>query len=244
MQQHERNEVETRARTVQDMLTRFARLVPEERDKIVVNLVHLLKTSVTKEVIEALADKQFQEDLRRACGLALNTPFEVDGEEIKPWNLAGGHTVVAVDQDLRVLGFSSTPTPGLEDYGDLTPYATVKAVLDWDSHNAGRGSLDSVASLRHYRKLGLQPVKDVFMGSVMEPVKVGEHTVFLGGSGCAVKYNYLCNLLEVDYTQHGTQAGRHDGIFCDLVGMYLAEPSLPARPVPEPLRVQEIRWGN
>ena len=84
----------------------------------------------------------------------------------------------------------------------------------------------------------------IFNGASQSPAIVGTDSIYIGGSGCAVKEEYLKRLLGGAKPSHDTQAGRFDAIFCDLVEFYLKTKKETVLSRPEPRTVQEIRINN
>lgn len=237
-------EISRHAVSLQRQLTEFASPEDEGREQILQGLVKFIKEKVNKDVIGLLIEKEspFQPRLESAIASVLETPFEVEGEEVNPWQ--GGFTIVALDSEGRIRGASSEPTKGLEKYGDLHPYALVKALcslhLDTFGRPGGLGKLENYEYLKD--KLGVP----IFTGSTEKPIHIDNyHNLFyLGGSGCSVKEDYLKELLGGATPEHETQAGLYDQIFCELTATYLVEPESPIGTVPEPPDARRVRMHN
>ncbi len=234
-------EKEALAVALQDRLTQFASSQTTDREQALPELYDFIRKNVKGELLKV--KPAFQSELEQATDLTLKTPFDVNGEEVNPWS--GGFTVVVLDNDGKISGADSVPTEGLEEYGDLHPYALGKAVFLMHLEKAGRkGGLDHQENYDYIKGLFPREVT-IYTGSARESLVVEGQTYYLGASGCAVTEAYLTELLGGAKPSHGTQGGRFDGIFSDLAGFYMFDGKL-SKPIKyqEPASVKDIRRNN
>lgn len=233
--------IEASALSIKNSLRAFAQGALEAREKCLAGLITTIKQNARLETLELLTDKAFQPKLKEAVKKTLETPFEVEGEPVVPW--AGGFTIVALDQRGEIRGVFSRPTEGLEEYSDLHPYALTKAVLalHLDLIPVVQRRLGNLDNFKYVEKMAKTKI---FNGASQSPAIVGEDIIYIGGSGCVAKEEYLKRLLGGAKPSHDTQAGRFDAIFCDLVEFYLTAEDEMVLQRPEPREVQEIRINN
>lgn len=233
--------IEASALSVKNNLRVFARGTLEAREKSLAELIIVIKQNARLETLELLTDRTFHPKLMEAVRKTLETPFEVEGEPVLPW--AGGFTIVALDQKGDIRGAFSKPTEGLGEYGDLHPYALTKAVLAFHLDSIPRDDTN-LENLEYFKYAERLAKTKIYNGASKRPANVGTDSVFIGGSGCAVKKEYLKELLGGAKPSHDTQAGRFDAVFCDLVGFYLTREEALVIQRPEPKSIQEIRINN
>jgi len=237
-------ETEFNALDLKEKLRVFSLSSTPAREQQLSGLISIVQTKANKDTLSILVDNEFQGKLEVAVMKTLETPFEVNGEEINPWSESKGHTIVAIDANGNVRAAVSQPTEGLEEYGDLHPYALTKAVLSLHLTKKHFGQNNDIGMPLNFRYLRKLTETNIFNGSSRLPAVIGDHRFYIGGSGCAVNEKYLSDLLGGATPAHNTQAGRLDAIFCDLVGFYLEDSEQEVTALPEPEELQEIRFNN
>jgi hypothetical protein len=231
------------AGSLQDKLKKFTSQEDLfKREKMLIDVANFIMTkgNITGEVLRTLIDRDFQPKLEKAVDKSLQTSFDINGKKINPW--IGGFTVVALDMEGNIKGAMSKPTEGLESYGDLHPYALMKAVeaFHLDKNNLERHGLKIPQNIKYLTDL----LKMQIFNGCSRGIQLGETKLYVGGSGCAVKRDYLKELLGGAEPAPDTQAGRFDTIFCDLIGDYLRDSQKTANWVREPQELQVIRINN
>ncbi len=242
-----KEEAEVSASILQENLRKFADLDDtHDRGDAIADLISLIKEHANQESLGLLVNEEFQPTLQESVKKALETPFVVEGEEVIPWS--GGFTIVALSLTGKVRGAISKPTKGLESYGDLYPYALTKAVLAfqlWKNSKLSPGNELGIGNLKEYEYLTSVAKTHIYNGAAILPAYLEDSmskAVYIGGSGCAVKEDYLKGLLGGAAPTPDTQAGRFDAIFCELVRNYLTGKEV--HKMPEPRDVREIRINN
>lgn len=207
-------------------------------------LVGLIKDVATIDVVSTLVDPEFQTGFEKAVFATDNISFIVEGKKKNPWQ--GGHAIVVLGSTGHIQGAVYEPTEGLEDYGDLTRYALLKAVYVLHLTKADRkGGLTNTDNWNYLVGLGLKPFDDVFSGAGDEPAHLENGDFYIGGSGCNAARDYLSELLGGATPTGDTQSGRFDRIFCSITADFLTN-KLPfsTRVIPEPRELQELRINN
>lgn len=241
-----RVEIETSVYILKEKLRRFGEIDDvHERADAIPDLIAQIREHANQDTLKLLVNEEFQSHLQEAVEKALKTPFLVKGAEVVPWS--GGFTIVALDLDGEIHGAVSKPTEGLEAYGDLYPYAVTKAVLAahlWQSSKQSPLNKLGIGDLDNFEDLSRVTKTRIYNGATVSPAysDLWPKGVYIGGSGCAVKEDYLKELLGGATPAPDTQAGRFDAIFCELVGNYLEGEEI--RPMQEPRDVREIRINN
>lgn len=230
---------------LKDSLKKFASSNTEQREAQLPQLTLFIKKNVNESVLKELIgiDSEFNQKLTSAVELTIQTPFDVKGKPVNPWT--GEHTIVALDSDGYVVGACCNPTKALKSYGDLHPYALTKALFSLHLYKADReegleneDNLDYISSIAHKEVL-------IFTGAPKKPLFMpDEKSYYLGSSGCAVKKNYLKELLGGATPAPDTQAGRFDGIFAEMTQFYMADNASESKKMPEPTAVREMRRNN
>ena len=234
------------AENLQQRLKDFVEMKTPDRERQLPILTSYIFKNARAEILEKLINKNFQNKLVRAILTTLTTPFYIGNKEVIPWQ--GGYTVVVIDDKGTIVGMCHKPVDELfKTYGELTPYALSKAVLLLHLEKTGlKGGLDNQHNYEYIRNL-LPPESSIFTGTSQEPLLLDRNVYYLGGSGCAVKKEYLSELLGAAVPHMNTQAGRFDSIFTELTKEYISNPitigSFPAG-IPEPEMIQNIRRNN
>lgn len=240
-------ELEARVSTLRQKLHEFAKCNDmTEREKLLPDLAIFIQENVTKEVIENSINKEslIKDGLAQSIGLAKETPFDIKGELVNPWTKEG--TIVVLDNDGNIAGSWSEATKGLEDYGDLHPYALHKALFSLHINLAGKtGGLEDEANFDYIASLVPKEII-VFTGAPIEPLVLSDKKYFIGSSGCSTTDEYTNELLGGMGAQRGpnTLAGYHDGIFAEHVQFYMKDNNPEVKPVKESAFVKQIRKAN
>lgn len=240
------------AKDLQERLTKFAASETAEREEALPELVAFIKDNADAEVVGKLVDRRegFQSRLEEAVHLTLRATFETaDGRIIVPWQ--GGHTVVVLDRNGEVKGAVSVPTEGLEDYGDLSKYALIKALCELHLDETHKlGGLSNQRNFRYLESIGLKAGEDLFTGSTTHIIlrtDLYHEILFVGSSGCAPEKSYLKELLAGAEPTRDTQAGLFDTVFSDITSRFLSSHKggrIPTMTFPEPKAIQQLRINN
>lgn len=195
---------------------------------------------------EATATKEIQPLLEQAVAKAHQTEFTILGSTKTELPWTGSDTLVVINKRGNIAGFHQKEDPEIaKDYGDVTPYAMVKAMSLLHLEKAGlKGGLTKPENFRYLASLGLTPFEKLFTGAASEPIFISGEAYFLGASGSAARAEYRTGLLGGATPGPNSAAGAVDSAFCDVVGLYLANPNRPVSPIPEPSYLQQIRIGN
>ena len=234
-----------RVELLKSKLKEFASSNTQTRERMLKDLFGLIKGTLTDPFMAELLvpNGETQIRLRRATESAFETPFKVNGEDQTIWE--SGYTVASLNQEGAVLGIISKPSPALKGYGYLGRFALSKAVCELHLDKADKkGGLSNLDNFDYISDIGLIPFQDLFTGSYPGLVDFGYGTSYLGGSGCAVKENYLKDLLAGALPTADTLAGTFDAEFCKLTALYLSNPGTKPSSVPEPNVARMIRIQN
>lgn len=239
-------ELEINTNTLKQKLKEFASSDFDTREQLLPELAIFIQDNVNKEVIENSINKEslIKEELVQAIELAKETPFDIKGDLVNPWTKEG--TIVVLDSDGNIAGSWSEPTKGLEDYGDLHPYALHKALFSLHLNLANKsGGLEDESNFEYISGLVSKDIT-VFTGAPIEPLILSDKKYFIGSSGCAVTDDYVNDLMGGMGAQRGpnTLAGYHDGIFAEHVQFYMEDNHLVVKPMKESPFIKQVRKAN
>jgi len=235
---------ETSSQTLQRMLNEFAAATPDSQRTQLEDLIKFIKQNATKEAIMPLVNKEFQQNLHTAMASTLQTPLDIDGQEVNPWTNCG--TVVVIDLNGNIQGAISIPPTNMEDYGSSFNFyapALGKAVASMYLRNSGL--IGGIADNRRHLKEITNGAFTWHTGATDEPVTLNNSTsVYLGASGCEAVPNVISSVLDGATSTHWTQAGTFDEAFAGITGTYLQDPAKQVQTMNAPRPIERLVAGN
>lgn len=212
-------------------LRKFAAADSDTQKAHLGELIGFIKEYVTSEVLSKLANQEFQTNLEEAVAATLETPIDVEGQEVFPWK--GSYTLVAINEDGSIEGAVSERPDDMTPYGDpdfnLHAPALVKAVSSMYLNKAGiQGGITD--NKRHLREI-TNGQFSVHTGATDEPISLHGKRVYIGSSGCEAAMDSVSRVLDGAIPTHFTQAGAFDEAFVGITGTYLTNPARDTAPI-------------